>query len=394
MQKRVNISGRVAVGLVLGTILITASSVSAVEFAIVGPRAMGMGGAGVAVTTDALATYWNPAGLAMQQSVDIRAQASAQLVDRLGVKDTLDAINSIDLSNITPANLATLQGLLNTLNSGTVSAVGAAGLYWKGYFGDQAFGFNISDVATGGEFAPTPLTAGCTSTVPAPPCTLGASNSLNVTGQLTLRGLEARQAAFSYAYAFADRTVSIGATAKIIQGAAYNASVSVFQSNGDINFRNDLGKPEISTAIGIDVGAIYRPSSWLRFGVVGKDLNQPTFDAPGGQEFKLNPQVRGGVAINPYESLTIAFDGDITSNQTLVPGIKSRVLSLGAEQTLPAEFISLRVGALKNVEDAKSIITPTAGFGIRFFALRADIGGGYDFRLGQYLASGSVSMTF
>ena len=32
---------------------------SAVEFVIVGPRAVGMGGAGVAVTTNSLATYWN-----------------------------------------------------------------------------------------------------------------------------------------------------------------------------------------------------------------------------------------------------------------------------------------------------------------------------------------------
>src|SRR5256885_8345787 len=89
-----------------------------------------------------------------------------------------------------PANQARLQGLLNTLNSGTVSAVGAAGLYWKGYFGDQAFGFNISDVATGGGFAPAPLTA----TFIPPPCTL--------TGPLAGRGLEARQAGFSYPYAF------------------------------------------------------------------------------------------------------------------------------------------------------------------------------------------------
>ncbi|MBH0200856.1 MAG: hypothetical protein HP496_00780, partial [Nitrospira sp.] len=44
------------------------SSGSATEFVIVGPRAMGMGGAGVAVTTNALATYWNPAGLAMTQT--------------------------------------------------------------------------------------------------------------------------------------------------------------------------------------------------------------------------------------------------------------------------------------------------------------------------------------
>lgn len=384
MQKRANISGRVIVGLVLGTILLASGTVSAVEFAIVGPRAMGMGGAGVAVTTDALATYWNPAGLAMQQSVDIRVQASVQAVDRLGIVDTLDDINSIDTSDISMANQNRLQGLLDRLNrpGASVSAIGAAGLYFKGYFGDHAFGFNISDVATGGEFTPTPLMAAV------------SGPNLVVNGQLAVRGLEARQAAFSYAYAFSDRTFSVGATAKIIQGAAYSASVGVIGSEGDLGFASDLGKPETSTAIGIDAGAIYRPSSWLRLGVVGKDLNQPSFDAPGGQEFKLVPQVRGGIAINPYESLTLTFDGDITSNKTLVPGIKSRVLSLGAEQTLPAEFISLRVGALKNVEDAKSIVTPTAGFGIRFFALRVDVGGGYDFQQGQALASGSVSMTF
>lgn len=390
MQKRAHVSGRVIVGLVLGTILITAGSVSAVEFAIVGPRAVGMGGAGVAVTTDALATYWNPAGLAMQQSVDIRFQASVQAVDRLGIVDTIDDINSISTTGTVPeliANQARLQGLLNNLNNGSVSAIGAAGLYYKGYWGDHAIGFNISDVATGGQFTPTPLTVTCN-----PNC--GAPTSIGVSGQMTVRGLEARQAAFSYAYAFSDRTFSIGATAKIIQGVAYSAGVGVIGSEGGLGFTSDLGKPEISTAIGIDAGAIYRPASWLRFGVVGKDLNQPTFDAPGGQEFKLTPQVRGGVAVNPYESLTLTFDGDITSNKTLVPGIKSRVLSLGAEQTLPAEFLSLRVGALKNVEDAKSIITPTAGFGIRFFALRVDVGGGYDFQMGQALASGSVSMTF
>ena len=139
---------------------------------------------------------------------------------------------------------------------------------------------------------------------------------------------------------------------------------------------------------------MYRPFSWLRFGVVGKDINQPTFDAPGGGEFKLTPQVRGGVAVNPYSSLTLTFDGDITSNRALIPGIKSRVLSLGAEQTILSQFISLRVGALKNVEDASSAVTPTAGFGIRFFALRVDIGGGYDFRERGALASGSVSLTF
>ena len=38
-------------------------SLTAEEFHIVGSRAMGMGGAGVAVTRGVLSTYWNPAGL-------------------------------------------------------------------------------------------------------------------------------------------------------------------------------------------------------------------------------------------------------------------------------------------------------------------------------------------
>ncbi|MGH7207289.1 MAG: conjugal transfer protein TraF [Nitrospiraceae bacterium] len=358
--------------------------VLAVEFTIVGPRAVGMGGAGVAVTTDALATYWNPAGLAMSRTIDIRVQASGQITDRQGIADTLEEIDNINLNDVSGANQGRLQGLLNKLNQpGTnVSAAGAAGIYLKGYWGDHAFGFNVSDVATGGAFVSSPVSF------------TQIGGALNVSGQLALRGLEARQAGFSYAYAFADRTLAIGATAKIIQGAAYSNFTNIRGSEGDVEFAADLGKAQISTAFGLDVGAIYRPSSWLRIGVVGKDLNTPTFDAPGGGEFKLLPQIRGGIAVNPYSSLTLTFDGDVTSNKTLLPGVKSRVFSLGAEQTLLSEFLSLRLGALKNVEDAKSVVTPTAGLGIRVFALRLDIGGGYDFRERGALASGSVSMTF
>lgn len=357
------------------------TAASAVEFTIVGPRAMGMGGAGVAVTTDSLATYWNPAGLAMQQSVDIRIQGGAQLVDRLGIKDTLDDINGINRNDISAANINRLQGLLNSLNGASISAAGAAGVYLKGYYGNHAFGFNVSDVATGGLFTSVPLTAALSGT------------TLNVSGQLAIRGLEARQAGLSYAYTFADRKFSVGATVKMIQGAAYSGQVNVFGSNGGLGFTSDLGKAAISTTMGVDVGALYRPVSWLRMGVVAKDLNQPAFDAPGGGQFKLLPQVRGGIAVNPSSSLTLTADGDITANQTLVPGLKSRVVSVGAEQML-FDFLALRAGALKNIEDAKSTVTPTAGLGIRIFALRLDIAGGYDFRQRGALASGSLAMTF
>jgi len=355
----------------------------AVEFVTVGPRAMGMGGAGVAVTTDALATYWNPAGLAMTQTVDIRIVGGVQAIDRLGIANAIHDLEDFNKSDVSAANQAKAQDIADRINrpGANTSLNGSAGLYVKGHFGEHAFGFNISDVATGGSFISNPIQV------------TQAAGQVNITGAMALRGLEARQAAFSYAYAFADKMFSLGVTAKIIQGAAYSGSLGL-QGGNDVKLSDGFGKATLSTAFGIDVGAIYRPSSWLRFGVVAKDINQPTFDAPGGGELKLGPQVRGGVAVNPYSSLTLTADVDATSNKTFVPGVKSQVLSLGAEQTILSEFLSFRLGAFKNMKDATTPFTPTAGFGLRIFALRIDVGGGYDFREKGALASGSVSLTF
>jgi hypothetical protein len=356
----------------------------ALEFVFVGPRATGMGGAGVAITTDALATYWNPAGLAMTQTVDVRLQGGGQVIDRLGIADAVHDLESFNPNDPnTAANLAKAQDIANQINKpgATVSVNGSAGLYIKGHLGEHAFGVNISDVATGGGFVSTPVTV------------TQNGSTVNLTGAMALPAFEARQVAFSYAYAFSDKMFSFGVTGKLIQGAAYSGSTTL-TGGTDVSIRDNFGKPTLSTAFGIDLGAIYRPSSWLRFGVVAKDLNQPTFDTPGAGELKLSPQVRGGLAINPYSSLTLTADVDVTSNKTLVPGIKSQVLSLGAEQTIFSEFLSFRLGGFKNMQDASTPFTPTAGLGLRIYAFRIDVGGGYDFREEGALVSGSASWTF
>jgi hypothetical protein len=370
---------RIFGAVVVPLLLVLYGQALATEFVTVGPRAMGMGGAGVAVTTDALATYWNPAGLAMTQTVDIRIVGGMQAIDRLGIADAIEDLEDFDTTDPSPANIAKAQDIANRINrpGANTSLSGAAGLYVKGHFGEHAFGFNISDVATGGAFISNPIQASGTT----------------ISGAMALRGLEARQAAFSYAYAFADKTFAIGVTAKVIQGAAYNGTQPL-QGGQEIKLTDSFGKASISTAFGIDLGAIYRPSSWLRFGVVAKDINQPEFDAPDGTKIKLGPQVRGGIAVNPYSSLTLTADVDVTSNKTLVPGVKSQILSLGVEQTVLTEFLSFRLGAFKNMQDAGTPFTPTAGLGVRIFALRIDVGGGYDFRERGALASGSLSMTF
>ncbi len=355
----------------------------ALEFVSVGPRATGMGGAGVAITTDALATYWNPAGLAMTQTLDVRIQGGGQVIDRLGIADAVHDLESFNPNDPSSTNVAKAQDIANQINKpgATVSVNGSAGLYIKGHLGEHAFGVNISDVATGGAFVSTPVTVTQT------------PSTVLLTGAMALPAFEARQVAFSYAYAFSDKMFSLGVTGKLIQGAAYSGNTTL-TGGTDVSIRDNFGKPTLSTAFGIDVGAIYRPSSWLRFGVVAKDLNQPTFDTPGAGELKLSPQVRGGLAINPYSSLTLTADVDVTSNKTLVPGIKSQVLSLGAEQTIFSEFLSFRLGGFKNMQDASTPFTPTAGLGLRIYAFRIDVGGGYDFREEGALVSGSASWTF
>ncbi len=156
---------------------------------------MGMGGAGVAVTTDALATYWNPAGLAMTQTVDIRIVGGGQAIDRLGIADAINDLENFNPNDTSPANIAKAQDIANRINQpgANTSFNGAAGLYIKGHFGEHAFGFNISDVPTGGGFVSTPVTVTVNGT------------TVNITGAMAVPALDVRQAAFSYAYALPTR---------------------------------------------------------------------------------------------------------------------------------------------------------------------------------------------
>ena len=209
--------------------LIIPAQALALEFVTAGPRAMGMGGAGVAVTTDSLATYWNPAGLAMTQTVDIRIQGSGQVIDRLGIADAVHDLEQFDPND--PNAAAKAQDIANRINrpGATVSINGSAGLYIKGHLGEHAFGVNISDVATGGGFVNTPVT-------------VNSGPPVSLTGAMALRALEVRQAAFSYAYAFSDKMFSIGVTGNFFKapptvGARRSPEETTFQ------LRTTLGNP-------------------------------------------------------------------------------------------------------------------------------------------------------
>lgn len=96
--------------IVSGVMVASAAVVQAEEWAIVGPRAMGMGGAGVAATRGGLSTYWNPAALTPPHAprlptfwdVEVPVSASAYASnDALGKIDRIvDLVDDLDLDNL------------------------------------------------------------------------------------------------------------------------------------------------------------------------------------------------------------------------------------------------------------------------------------------------------
>jgi hypothetical protein len=92
--------------------------------------------------------------------------------------------------------------------------------------------------------------------------------------------------------------------------------------------------------------------------------------------------------------LTLAADYDLKKNKTLTPGYESQIAAVGLEKTLLSEYFNLRVGANKNLADSDAKTVYTAGLGLRLFALRFDVAGGYDFAERQGAVSVDLALRF
>ena len=221
--------------------------------------------------------------------------------------------------------------------------------------------------------------------------------------------------------------LGIGAAAKIITGTVYqNQILLVNKPGGGTTSSNDLTKDitknsKSSTNFGIDLGALYKYDTWLSAGLVAKNLNSPKFSAPEydqpgyngtavvtslarvkGEDVTLKPQVRAGVAVDPYSWLTVAADLDLTQNDSVAPGSlvgsseKSRNLGGGLELH-PYSWLRLRGGAYKNLAESDVGLVLTGGFSL--FLLDVDVAAETDtFKVGSSTipqeAKVQVSMSF
>jgi len=373
---------KVLAALILSAML--TSSAGATHWHVMGPRAMGMGGAGVAVAQGPLASYWNPAGL-------------GQLYNTSGLLFPFGARFAFTGGLLQGAN--DLFKISQDCQTGTGSSCGAVNITAALDRLDQPGSGALLDIGGGGSLkikrivvfvnnigyiGVQPLTIDRTNTGTAG----GATGIENNTSSIQIAGVNLTELGVGYGRELGETGLILGANIKGIVGkTGYNSLTVAAEDAEDGGFSDFDKNAETTIRPSFDVGLLWDVRETFpgvpmrpRFGITGRNLNDPKFDFKNSADkYHLNGQVRGGIALSPFKFWHLAADLDLTNNLTPVEGFHSRFLSLGTEINVinhPAFNIPLRVGLQKNVaKQSTEAWAVTGGFGVNLLHLVIDVAG-------------------
>ncbi len=368
-------------------IMVFAGEVLAAEFAVVGARALGMGGAHVAVVDDATAVYWNPAAIAGNSGRKFSFPVGVQVVERNDIVDKLsdieDVLEGYDLTDseifLDPIKVDELTELFRKLGeSGT-------GIGGNGHIGLLAsrdnIAFGVIDLAYFGGWVTTDL-VNIETGAPGLPSSIANNES-----SVSVLGLESREFGVTYAAEF--KEILVGGNIKYISGRSYYKSVSI----EDPDLEGGL-EEETSSDFGLDVGLLYNfPEGKWKTGLVLRNINSPSFSYEDG-EVELELQARGGVAYQVSEDLIIACDLDITENESMTLGHDERTLALGVERRALAGTVALRGGIYKNIAESSADPVLTVGLGFGVPMVKFDLGLGVNPGLEELALHFALSSVF
>lgn len=237
--------------------------------------------------------------------------------------------------------------------------------------------------------------------------TAGTSYAKN-TSNLTVRGISTYEASLGYGmeapYLQSPEVLNgffrglyVGANLKYMKSDVGYLKVTVLNDD-DVDVFDDIdNNKETSNAIGMDLGLLLRKRLYnkktkdeknkkgmMNFGLLARNINGPSFDQPAaaindgeGSDYKVDPQLRGGIAFWPFNWWTLSADIDVTENDTPLPGYKSRLFGVGNEFNLVNKSwlnLALRGGIMKNMAESSAKMAYTAGFGLNLLHFVIDAG--------------------
>ncbi len=380
---------------------------SALSFGSFDPRAMAMGGAGVASATSANASFYNPALLATARAGEEFSLAlpvvGARVADSDQVISSLDDYQSAHYSDklssaidqwnnaSTPAELQAakdavvasgndlvqaLSGLSHKalqaqLNAGMVVGIPSKHVGAAFYANGRADGGALLDItqqdldninAVLNTLQSIDLTGLSNSTgnqLPDP--TTGLTSSVDA------RGAVISEVGVSLAreFAVAGNTVAFGITPKYMKIDTFDYRADV--QTGDVTL--DQGKKSYSD-FNLDVGLAHDYGNNWKIGLVVKDLLSKHYTTVLGNTIQIKPQARWGLAYTGSMT-TVALDVDLLKNKAVGYESASQNVSLGAEFNL-LDFLQLRAGYRYNFSDTHTNAA-ALGVGLSPFGVHMDL---------------------
>jgi hypothetical protein len=281
--------------LAVGALLLTPHRLDAQAIESTGSRALGMGGAFVAVANDSSAIWWNPGGLADGPFFNLSTAWTTSEVDRGA-----------------PAGRNGVTGLF--------AAVPPLGLSY--------YRLRIEQLPTG----------------PAQP---GREDEQ---GGIPLRSLSATQLGVTLVHSFFSG-VHAGATVKYLRGSVGIGFGNPAASGSDLlSDAGDLDRGDAQNEFDLDAGVLVVHGP-VRAGLVVRNMFEASFSAADASvaDMRLPRQIRAGGAFdaNPYGlPLMVALDVDLQRYES--PWGDRRVVAVGAEHWVRPKRVAVRGGARFN----------------------------------------------
>lgn len=169
---------------------------------------------------------------------------------------------------------------------------------------------------------------------------------------------------YARTFYFKNGNLNIGIAGKLMNSVSMQSKIAITTKtnfNAEMNkIVQDFKNTTMDKAIGVDVGAVYEIDlpkfRYLTLGLVGKNLNSPTFTSTL-QDITIKPQARAGIAYYTQSGFNLAFDVDLTQNDIIAFSTKDQKSQMvGGGAGFIWKGFDLRLGAMKDLRQDNGLI--------------------------------------